>query len=157
MARWTGTWLSGLGAAGISPRPAGSWPGERLGLPEAGSGSVVGFGPRLGAVLVDLLVATLIGALLNSFVRSPDFASRQGASVGALLIIYTALLPTAGQTFGMRLLKLRVVRLLDGGPLSVGGAFVRAVLVVLTIPALFTDRDSRGWHDKAVGSAIVRA
>jgi len=157
MARWTGTWLSGLGAAGVSLRPAGSWPGERLGLPADGRGSVVGFGPRLGAVLVDLLVAALMGGLVNSFVRSPDFGTRQGASVGALLLIYTALLPTAGQTFGMRLLKLRVIRVHGGGLLSVGRAFVRAVLVVLTIPALFTDRDSRGWHDRAVGSAVVRA
>jgi uncharacterized RDD family membrane protein YckC len=157
MARWTGTWLSGLGAAGVSLRPPGSWPGERLGLPEAGPGSVAGFGPRLGAVLVDLLVAGLIGGLVNAFVRHPDFGTRQGASIGALLLIYTALLPTAGQTFGMRLLKLRVIQVADGGPLSVVQAFVRGVLVVLTVPALFTDRDQRGWHDKAVGSAIVRA
>ncbi|GAC1440736.1 MAG: RDD family protein [Mycobacteriales bacterium] len=157
MARWTGTWLSGLGAAGITVRAAGSWPGERLGLPEEGTGSAVGFGPRLGAVLVDVLVAALIGALLNRFVRSPDFGTRQGASVGALLLIYTALLPTAGQTFGMRLLRLRVVRVAGGGPLSVGAAFVRAVLVVLTVPALFTDRDGRGWHDRAVGSVVVRS
>jgi len=157
MTRWTGTWLSGLAAAGVSMRPAGSWPGERLGLPEAGSGSVVGFGPRLGAILLDLLVAALIGGLVNSFLRSPDFASRQGASVGALLLMYTLLLPTAGQTVGMRMLRLRVVRVPGGGPLRLGRAFVRGVLVVLTIPALFTDRDQRGWHDKAVGSAIVRA
>lgn len=157
MARWTGTWLSGLGAAGVSLQPAGSWPGQRLGLPESGPGSVVGFGPRLGAVLVDLAVATLIGRLINTFIADPDFASRQGASVGALLLMYALLLPTAGQTFGMRLVRLRVVRVPGGGLLSVGRAASRGVLVILTIPALFTDRDQRGWHDKAVGSAIVRA
>lgn len=156
MARWTGTWLSGLGAAGVSLQPAGSWPGERLGLPESGPGSVVGFGPRLGATLVDLLVAGLIGGLVNSFVPHPDFSSRQGAAVGALLLMYALLLPTAGQTFGMRLLRLRVVRVPGGVPLSVVRAAVRGLLVILTIPALFTDRDQRGWHDKAVGSAIVR-
>jgi uncharacterized RDD family membrane protein YckC len=157
MPRWTGTWLSGLAAAGVTRHPPGSWPGERLGLAEAGPGSVAGFGPRLGAVLIDLLVATLIGALINSYVSDPSFASRQGAGVGALVLMYTVLLPTAGQTLGMRVLRLRVIRLAGGGPLSVGRAFVRALLVVLTIPALFTDRDQRGWHDRAVGSAIVRA
>ena len=156
MARWTGTWLSGLGAAGVTLRPAGSWPGERLGLTQSGSGSVVGFGPRLGAVVVDLLVASLIGGLINSFIANPSFATRQGASTGALVLIYTALLPTSGQTVGMRLMRLRVVAVPGGGLLSVGRSFVRALLVVLTIPALFTDRDSRGLHDKAVGSAVVR-
>jgi uncharacterized RDD family membrane protein YckC len=157
MARWTGTWLSGLGAAGVSLRTEGDWRGRRLGLPESGPGSVATFNRRLGGVLVDLLVAALIGGLVNSFLAHPDVVSRQGAGIGALLLMYTALLPTAGQTFGMRVAGMRVVRLGGGGPLSVGRAFVRGVLVVLTIPALFTDRDGRGLHDKAVGSVIVRA
>ena len=30
------------------------------------------------------------------------------------------------------------------------------VLVALLLPALFTDRQGRGLHDKAVGSVVVR-
>jgi uncharacterized RDD family membrane protein YckC len=156
MARWTGTWLSGLSAAGVEIVPEGGWRGQRLGLPASGAGSVAPFGPRVGAVLVDIIVAGLIGGLVNSFVAHPDVVTRQGAGIGALVLLYTALLPTAGQTFGMRLLGLRVIRVPGGGPVGVVRAFVRALLVVLTIPALFTDRDGRGWHDKAVGTAIVR-
>ncbi|MCU1591756.1 MAG: hypothetical protein JWP11_3012 [Frankiales bacterium] len=157
MGRWTGTWLSGPGAAGASLRPAGRWRGDRLGLPEAGPGSIAGFGPRLGAVCVDLVVAGLIGALGNVVAGDPSPSLRQATGVAALLLIYTTLLPTAGQTFGMRLVRLRVIRLADGRPLGFGRAFLRGVLVILTIPALFTDRDGRGLHDKAVGSAVVRA
>lgn len=157
MARWTGTWLSGLAAAGVERTPEGGWRGSRFGLPESGPGAIAAFGPRVRAVVVDLVVAGLIGALVNRFVAHPDAVSRQGAGIAALVVIYTALLPTTGQTIGMRLVGLRVVRLAGGGPLDAGRALVRALLVVLTLPALFTDRDGRGWHDKAVGSAIVVA
>jgi uncharacterized RDD family membrane protein YckC len=156
MGRWTGTWLSGLGAAGVSLLAEGEWRGKRLGLPQSGSGSIAGFGPRLGAVCVDLLICGLIGGLGNVVAGDPRPAIRQATGVAALVLMYAALLPTVGQTFGMRVVGLRVVRL-GGGLLGPTAAFVRGLLVVLTIPALFTDRDGRGLHDKAVGSAIVRA
>ena len=155
MARWTQTWLSGLGAAGVSLQPEGAWRGSRLGLPEAGAGSVASFNQRLGAVLVDLVVAGLIGGLVNGFVEDPGFASKQGAGIGALVLMYALLLPTGGQTFGMRVARIRVVRR-AGGLLGFLPALLRGVLVVLTLPALFTDRDGRGLHDKAVGSVVVR-
>ena len=156
MARWTGTWLSGLGAAGVERHPEGDWRGKRLGLPEAGTGSAATFNARLGGILVDLVVATLIGGLINGFVRDPSFATKQGAGIGALLAMYALLLPTAGQTFGMRVARIRVARL-DGRPLAFLPALLRGVLVVLTVPALITDRDGRGLHDKAVRSVVLRA
>ena len=155
MARWTGTWLSGLGAAGVALHAEGDWRGKRLGLPQSGSGSVASFNARLGGILIDLLIATLIGGLINGFVRDPDFATKQGAGIAALVAMYALLLPTAGQTLGMRVARLRVTRL-DGRPLTFLPALLRGVLVVLTIPALITDRDGRGLHDKAVGSVITR-
>ena len=156
MARWTGTWLSGLGAAGVEVRQEGDWRGRQLGLPEAGPGSVATFNTRLGAVLLDLVVAGLIGGLVNAFVRDPDLATRQGAGIGALVLMYGLLLPTAGQTMGMRVAKIRVVRL-SGGLLGLPQALLRGLMVALTIPALFTDRDGRGLHDRLVGSVVLRA
>jgi uncharacterized RDD family membrane protein YckC len=156
VARWTGTWLSGLEAAGVERRAQGSWRGQRLGRPEAGPGSVAGFAPRLGAVLIDILVAGLIGGLVNVFVRDPSFWTRQGAGVGALVLMYGLLLPTAGQTIGMWVARIGVARL-AGGPLSVPAALLRGALVALTLPGLFTDRDGRGLHDRAVGSIVLRA
>lgn len=147
--------MSGLGAAGVSLRAPGEWRGKRLGLPAAGAGSVAGFNPRLGAVLVDLAVAGLMGGLVNAGLRSPGLATRQLAGIAALLLLYAVLLPTTGQTFGMRLAHLRVLRT-DGRRLTFAQALLRGILVVLTVPALFTDRDGRGLHDKAVGSLIVR-
>jgi len=36
-------------------------------------------------------------------------------------------------------------------------AFVRTLLLVLIIPAVITDRDQRGLHDRIVATAVVRA
>ena len=134
----------------------GTWRGQRLGLPQSGPGSIASFNPRLGGVLIDILVATLIGSLITSFVHEPDAVAKQAAGIGALVAMYALLLPTAGQTLGMRAVRLRVTRL-DGRPLNFLAALLRGVLVVLTVPALITDRDGRGLHDKAVGSVIVRS
>jgi hypothetical protein len=35
-------------------------------------------------------------------------------------------------------------------------ALIRGVLVALAIPALFWDRDARGFHDKLAGTVLVR-
>ena len=156
MARWTGTWLSGLGAAGVQLHAEGDWRGKRLGLPESGPGSVATFNRRLGGVLVDLALAALLRGLLTTFVDEPSRVLWHGAGFGALVLMYALLLPTAGQTIGMRVAGLRVQRL-DGAPLAVLPAFARGALVALILPALFTDRQGRGLHDKAVGSVAVRA
>jgi uncharacterized RDD family membrane protein YckC len=139
----------------VSTRSDGHWPGQRLGLPEEGVGSVATFGARLGAVLVDLVVAALLRGLIRLFVDDPGRVLWHGAGFGALVLMYAVLLPTTGQTFGMRLARIRVGALAGGllGPLP---ALVRGVLVVLVVPALFTDRDGRGLHEKAVRSVVVR-
>jgi len=155
MPSWTGTWLSGLEAAGVTRAPD-DWRGKKLGLPEQGPGSVATFNARLGAVLLDLAVAGVIGAGINAFVTDPGLASKQGAGVGALVALYVVLLPLGGATPGMRVARIRVRRL-KGGWLNPLVALVRGVLVALTLPALFTDRQGRGLHDKLVGSVVVRA
>ena len=157
MARWTGTWLSGLDAAGVSLRPEGDWRGKRYGLPEDGPGSVASYGARVGGVVLDSIAAGLVARLVKAFVDGDDFLSRHGPGLAVFVLMYALLLPTLGQTIGMRLVRVRVVRLADGSPLALPAALLRGVLVALLLPALFTDRQGRGLHDKAVGSVVLRA
>ncbi|WP_091457028.1 RDD family protein [Actinokineospora iranica] len=158
MSRWTGTWLSGPGAALEPADGPQRWRGERLGLPERGSGSVASTGIRLGALAIDLVLASLATSV---FFR-PDFtdpAVMRTFNYWALLtwfVITVAGVALAGFTPGKALLGLRVVRM-DGAPL-VGPirAIPRSVLVALVVPAAITDRDGRGLHDKAVGTIVLR-
>ena len=154
MPSWTSTWLSGLEAAGVTRAPD-DWRGKKLGLPAEGIGAVASFNARLGAVLADLFVAGLLGAMINLSVTDPGLVAKQAAGIGALVGLYVVLLPWTRRTPGMALAGIAVQRL-DGRRLNPVAALLRGVLVALTLPALFTDRQGRGLHDKLVGSVVVR-
>ena len=158
MARWTGTWLSGLAAAGVDRHAEGSWPGQRHGLPADGPGSAATTGSRVAALLVDLLVGALVGALLNSALTDPSALQSSLSSNGAFALQVVLLQALTGQSIGMRLLGIRVARL---GALDVPPGFlpvaVRTALIFLVVPAVVLDRDGRGLHDKAGGTVVLRA
>ena len=143
----------GSGASGGGP-PDGAYRGARLGLPETGPGSVAASGSRAGAFVIDLVVCTLIGGL--GVVVSATPLERNLIGVVAFVLLYACLLPATGQTYGMRLLKIRAQRV-SGGLLGFGAALVRGLLVAALVPALFTDRDGRGIHDRLVRSVVVRS
>ena len=157
MARWTGTWLSGLAAAGVDRRAEGSWPGRRHGFPEDGPGAVATTGSRFGALFVDILIGWLIGGLVNGYLGDPTFLQRSlipNIAFAAQVIVLQAL---TGQSLGMRLVGIRVARLRE--PDAVPGlvaAATRTALLLLVVPAIFLDRDGRGLHDKAAGTVVLR-
>ncbi|GAA3426643.1 RDD family protein [Streptosporangium nondiastaticum] len=146
--RWTQTWLGGVRSAGVDL----GRPGERLGLPEHGSGSVAGFGRRLGALVIDWLICAW--AITQGLLRIDP---TQGSWIPLLVLAaeYILLVGTIGMTLGMRLLGIRVAALGGGRPpfLSV---VVRTVLLCLAVPAMIWDRDQRGLHDRAAGTVVVR-
>jgi uncharacterized RDD family membrane protein YckC len=71
-------------------------------------------------------------------------------------VLYVVAVPLTGQTLGMRLLRLRLVEL-GVGRVNPVRAALRFVLLALLIPALISDRDGRGLHDKAARTVVVRA
>ena len=156
MARWTGTWLTGLASAGVDTRRHG-WRGRRLGMPPEGVGAIATTGSRVAAFFVDVVVGTLIGALINGFVQDPDPLVRSLAGNGAFAVQVLLLTALTGQSLGMKLIGIRVVRLSrpDAAPGFLPAA-VRPALLMLILPALIFDRDGRGLHDKAAGTAVVR-
>ena len=157
MARWTQTWLSGLGAAGVDRHAEGSWPGRRYGLPEHGPGAVATTGSRVAALLVDVLAGALIGRLVVGLVDDPSFLVRTLVVDGSLVLQVILLQALTGQSLGMRLIGIRVARV--SAPDAVPGfvaATIRTALLVLVLPALLMDRDGRGLHDKAAGTVVLR-
>ena len=156
MARWTGTWLSGLPAAGIDTTPDG-WRGRRLGLPPEGPGALATTGVRVAAFIVDLVAGALIGSLVLAFLpgltQEQDSVVRSAAVAVEILVLTTL----TGQSLGMRLFGIRVVQLTarDGAPGFLAVA-IRTLLLIFIVPALVFDRDGRGLHDKAAGTVVVR-
>ncbi|MFB8370479.1 RDD family protein [Pseudarthrobacter sp. NPDC055928] len=137
-----GSWLTGPDTSGIS-----RYPGERLGLPETGPGSIARAGRRIVAILVDWGIALLISNFAfggDPWANLAVFAAEQMLLVGTL-----------GYSIGHRLVGIHVVRL-GGGPAGPLAAVVRALLLCLGIPAVIFDPDHRGLHDKAMNTVLVR-
>lgn len=144
-----GSWLEG------PPRAARTgYPGDRIGLPESGRGSIAGQGAKLGAFVVDIVIAGIIGFVATTPHSQHDQFVTNLVSDGVFVVVTAALLALTGRTLGMRALGLQVVRL-DGRTMG-WRALPRQLLCALLVPALITDRDHRGLHDKAVSTAVVR-
>ena len=125
------------------------FPGERLGRPARGPGSVARPGRRLLGIVIDWVLALLIA---NAFLHPL-------ASLGPLLVLlaeHSVLVGTAGGTIGHRLVGARVETVAGGRP-SLLQSLGRAVLLTLAVPALIWDSDQRGLHDKAAGTLVARA
>lgn len=157
MARWTETWLSGIGSTGVETEQ-GRWPGEKLGLPAEGVGSAAGGGQRLAAFLLDLLAAAMITTL---FVR-PEFDSVDAmqqynwSSVGMWAVLTVPSAAFLSMTPGMALLGIRVGRLDGAAVVGLPRALVRCVLSALLVPPAVRNADGRGLHDRATGTVVVR-
>jgi uncharacterized RDD family membrane protein YckC len=139
-----GSWLDG---PGTGSRAASGYPGERLGRPETGFGSIGGFGRRLGGVAVDWALALIIGAAA--------FGNSSFAPLAVFVVEHLVLVATAGATIGHRAFGLRIETVAGEHP-GPWRAIGRALLLGLGVPALIWDRDQRGLHDQAMGTLVAR-
>ncbi len=137
--------------------PENSYPGERLGLPHTGSGSVARFGRRLAALAIDLASAALIAYAFFPL-ADPLLDVRTGDPLASNLVfvaIQVLFIPTIGGSPGHRILGMRLVRV-GGGWTGVWRPIVRTLLLMLVIPAVIWNSDHRGLHDQAAGTVLVR-
>jgi uncharacterized RDD family membrane protein YckC len=128
----------------------------RLGLPAHGPGSVAGFGLRLGAYAIDVVPANLLAGVPYWMGFRYDSDARGIVVYLAFLLQAFLLVSLSGQTVGMRMLRIRVIRVRDGGRQSWPWIAGRTLLLGLLVPACIWDRDQRGQHDRAAGTVIVR-
>lgn len=160
MARTMGTWLSGpgpfdAGDGADGPDGRGKYPGERLGLPESGPGSLARMGRRLGALCIDWLVAYGLAGLVMALglISLPMLST-------AVLVIWMVLGTVAVRLFsftpGQLAVGLVVVPADGREAIGIVRAFLRVVLIALVIPPLVSDSDLRGLHDRLTFTAVVR-
>ena len=147
-----GSWIDGPKAAAEKMGADFGHRGERLGLPKDGAGSVAGPARRMGALCVD---SWLVAMVSYGLLARGDQGEANLWTTPVLFAVTVLLLATTGTTVGKRLFGLRVVRL-DGGRATIPQVLLRTLLLCLVVPALVWDRDTRGLHDKAVGTVEVR-
>ena len=138
------------------PPGAQDWPGQRLGLPATGSGSVAGWGRRLLAIFIDWIAATLaVSVFTGHSVQSPLGGYERWLPLTVFAIETIVLTASLGGSAGQLICRVQVRRL-DGARLDVLRAVGRTILVCLVVPPFIYNADQRGLHDLAVGSIAVR-
>ena len=122
------------------------YPGQHLGLPERGPGSVSSMPRRLLALVIDWLLCMVIALWLTH---------SQFWTIAVFAVEVFVLTALGGSTVGKRLVGIRTVRI-GGGPVGFGWALVRTAILLTVVPPLLTDRDLRGLHDRASDTIVVR-
>ncbi len=106
---------------------------------------------RLSAITLDWLMSWAVAALI--------FQSFLGLGQWILLIFFLeVLILTAlqGASAGQRILKLRVLSWPDQLLVSPFKIALRTILICLVIPAVVTDTQSRGLHDRFAKTIVVK-
>jgi uncharacterized RDD family membrane protein YckC len=125
-----------------------------------------GFWPRVAAYLIDGIILFIVESILNLALRS-NSSAQFGINllIGAVYFIYfwSGSSPFPGQTLGMKVLNLRVVRT-DGASLDFVQGLIRYVgIIISSIPLglgllwVAWDPNKQGWHDKMAGTYVVKA
>ena len=145
----------------VAPEVApGPGPGVEFGGP----------GARLMGYIVDVLIlmaayfaVAIVFALLASVAL---FLGVLGLviSLFAGLAYFPYFWAKSGQTPGMKLAKIKVVRDADGGPITAGQAILRlfgfwvsGLVLYLGYIWIFIDKRQRGWFDLIAGTIVIKA
>ena len=152
------------------PRRATAWTAPE---PTPGPAPGVEFaepGARLIAYIIDVLIITGVTVLL-SIIGVVFLVILPIISVlfwlGAVLFglaYFPYFWAKDGQTIGNRQMRIRVVRDVDGGPVSMGSAILRLVgywisgaVFYIGYIWIFVDQRRRGWMDLIAGTVVVKA
>ena len=130
------------------------YPGERIGLPPDGRGSLASWGARILALCIDWAVCMAVAVVLFGSEVLTGNGWRAWAVLATYFVESTLATWLGGASLGQRVCRIGVLRL-DRAPLGLARAVLRAALVSLVLPALVVGTDRRALHDLAAGTAVV--
>ncbi|MBW0020213.1 MAG: RDD family protein [Mycobacterium sp.] len=139
----------------MTGRSPHGYPGETLGFPQTGPASLAPMGRRIGALLIDWLIAAGLALLAQAFggVSEAFLATTESL---IWLVLGAVSVRLFGFTPGQLALGLAVVAVDGRRTVGIGRLVARGLLIFLVVPPLFTDADGRGLQDQLTGTAVVR-
>ena len=169
------------GPGGYTPSPP-AWQAPEPEIGPAPGVRFAGAGARLLAYIIDSIIL-MVGFLVLFFVftalaigTATTDGELSGGAIGGFLfvalitiimiIVTIAYFPwfwwKGGQTPGMKMFHIRVVRDIDGGPISGSAALLRLlgywvnqVVFYIGFIWIFVDKRRRGWHDLIAGTVVI--
>ncbi|MDO4254818.1 MAG: RDD family protein [Kocuria sp.] len=137
-----GSWLDG-------PSPTQDYPGQRLGRPDTGPGSVARIGPRVVAIFIDWLIAMALAAVLVPYDQQNVVALWIWFGLTAVAVGFS------GHSLGHFLMGMQV-QSMEGEAVGLWRGVLRSALILPVLPPVIVDSDQRGLHDRAVGTVLVK-
>jgi uncharacterized RDD family membrane protein YckC len=130
------------------------WPGQNLGLPQKGQGSLASWRARITALVLDWAISMILAWAIFGIgaLRGSDW--RAFTILGLFYVESTLLTALTGSSAGKLITRIGVLRV-DWQPMGFLRAAARQFMVCLAIPALVVGPDRRGLHDLACGSVVV--
>ena len=122
-----------------------------------------GFWIRTFAYIIDGIGIGIVSGIISSITSSGATASNGlNLLIGLAYFAYFWSAQGGGQTLGMRVFNLKVIRT-DGSALTLTQALIRYVglfisFVCFAIGVIWVafDAEKQGWHDKIAGTYVVR-
>lgn len=130
------------------------WPGQSLGLPQTGRGSLASWKSRITALVLDWALSMFLAWVIfgPSALRGEGWQSF--TILGVFFIQSAALTTLAGGSAGKLITRIGVTRL-DGQPIGFVRAVARQFMVCLVIPALVIGVHRRALTDLALGTVVI--
>lgn len=130
------------------------WPGENLGLPQSGQGSLASWRARITALVLDWAISMIIAWAIFGIgaLRGQDW--RSFTIMGVFFVQSTVMIALTGSSFGKLIARIGVIRV-DRKPFGFLRAAARQFMLCLVIPALVIGPDRRALTDLACGSVVV--
>ena len=133
---------------------AESYPGQRLGLPAEGRGSLALWRSRVAALILDWAASMAVSVGLFGTAVVTGSGWQAWMTLAVFLVESTLLVTVASASFGQLICRIAVVRL-DTEPVGFARALLRQGLICLALPPLIIGHDRRGLQDLAAGTAVV--
>lgn len=130
------------------------YPGESLGLPQSGRGSLAGWRARIAALIVDWAASMAVAVLLFGAGVLRETGWRAWMVLAVFFVQKAILTGLTGSSFGQLLARIGVTRV-DGRPIGWARAVARAAMVSLVIPAVVIGAERRGLDDLVLGTVVV--
>ena len=113
-----------------------------------------GYGRRFLAISIDWAIATFSAALIIPL-QSSSFGPSL-TRLGVFILEVGLLTSLGGASAGQRIIGIKVVTYPDQLFVKPLPVFLRTFLITLVIPAVVTDREGRGLHDRITQTVVVR-
>jgi oligopeptide/dipeptide ABC transporter ATP-binding protein len=169
-------WFDGTRESVLKPEESGARP---ITAPLVAGGPAVtvesgpdlaAYGARLGAYVVDAVIVGVVPAAVLVIGANLGGGTGQAATIAGVVlaaVISLGYFPyfwtRNGQTPGMRMQHLQIVRELRSDPLTWGTSIKRYIVFVFGAAALFigwlwvfVDPRRKAWHDLAAGTIVIR-